>query len=309
MIKPHLRPGKGSRGIMRQRDLEAQYKERVANDPKKDYYRGYLDDFKKIQDLLYDVPKVRGYLQALSTPEARENVDARLSKEEGAWAASKPILLANTSAFTTVLNKGQMFVDTVAAAHGVHAHRLQWYVIGQDIAKGGYNHSAVDLFREASRLWWRQYRDTTTGDPVTNGLYMWAQILDTFGGTAFTTPDNLTKFILAAADNSSFADLANLSEGIKAAENARRDLRNEHIRRYAASEHFKQLYVWAQGDRQKSAVKRDDKVVVDGWTYTGFIAGAWMTPPSDIEKPDRDQPVPTIVYPPKHDPEGRPAKV
>ena len=191
MIKPHMRPRKGSRSIMRQRDLEAQYKERVANDPKKDYYRGYLDDFKKIQDLLYDVPKVRGYLQALSTPEARENVGTRLSKEEGAWAASKPILLANTSAFTTVLNKGQMFVDTVAQAHGVHAHRLQWYVIGQDIAKGGYNHSAVDLFRESSRVWWRQYHDPTTATSVTNGLYMWAQILDTFGGSAFTTPDNL----------------------------------------------------------------------------------------------------------------------
>jgi hypothetical protein len=310
LVKPHLRPGKGSRGIMRKRDLEAQYKDRVATDTKKEYYRGYLDDFKKIQDLLYDVPKVRGYLQALSTPDARENVDARLSKEEGAWAASKPILLANTSAFTTVLNKGQMFVDTVAPSHGVHAHRLQWYVIGQDIAKGGYNHSAVDLFREASRVWWREYNDPTTATPVTNGLYMWAQILDTFGGTAFTTPDNLTKFIVDAADKSDFADLANLAEGVKAAETSRRDLRNAHIRRYAASEHFTKLLEWAEGNRQESVpVKRDDKVVVDDWTYTGFIAHAWMTPPSDIEQPDDDQPVPTIVYPPKHDPEGRPAKV
>jgi len=311
LVETHLRPMKSSRSLMRQRDLEAQYKDRIAADPDKDRYRGYLEDFKKIQALLHNVPKVSEYLRALSTPEARGNVDASLSREEGAWAASKPILLANTAAFTTVLNKGQMFVDTVAPAHGVHAHRLQWYVIARDIAKeGGYNHSAVELFRESSRVWWRQYTDPKFNTPVTKGYYMWEQILDRTGDmetTAFTTPDNLTKFIVEAGGD---PNLAHLSEGIKAAEKSRRDLRNEHIERYAASTHFNQLHEWAKGDQQQIAVRRDDKIVVDGWTYTGFLPRAWMTPPANIKEKLADtpeQPVPTLVYPPGHDPEARPA--
>jgi hypothetical protein len=282
------------------RDLEEQYKGRVDADPEKDYYRGYLDDFKRIQDLLYDVPKVRKYLRVLSTSKARKDVGAVLSKGEGAWAASKPILLANTTAFTPVLNKGQMFVDTVAPAHGVHAHRLQWNVIGQDIAAGGYNHSAVELFRESSRQWWRRYHDVNADKPVTNGSYMWQQILDTFDN-AFTSPDALTKFIV---DRPRTSRLADLSKGVKAAEESRLDMRNDRIKHYAASEHFKRLNEWAKGDRQTSVVARDDTFVLDKWTYTGFVAGAWMNPP--IEKPPMEQPVPTVAYPPGDDPESRP---
>jgi Family of unknown function (DUF5636) len=302
-----LRSAKRPRSVMRQkRDLEAQYNARVEAEPKKkNYYRSYLDDFKRIQDLLHDVAKVREYLQVLSTAKAQEDIDAVLSGGEGAWAPAKPILLVNTKAFTPVLNKGQMFVDAVAPRHGVHAHRLQWNVISQDIAKGGYNHSAVDLFRESSRQWWRQYNNPANNNaPVTNGRYMWEQILDTTGDvklSGFTSPEALTQYILEEPDTSG---LAHLSKGIKAAEGSRLNLRNDRIKHYAASEHFKQLTARAEGDRQ---VGRDDKFVLEGWTYTGFIADAWVNPPPGVERPPRDQPVPTVAYRPGHDPESRPA--
>jgi len=286
-------------------DLEARYRGKVEDDAAKEYYRGYLDDFKRIQDLLYDKPKVIRYLRELSTAKARQDVDARLSEGEGAWAASKPILLANTSAFTPVLNKGQMFVDTVAPAHGVHAHRLQWNVIGQDIAQGGYNHTAVELFRESSRAWWRENYIGPNGEKVNKGRYMWEQIVDALGdlGTsAFTSPEALTEFIVNAKDT----ELADLSAGIKAAEASRRDLRNARIKHYAMSDHFQKLREWAKGERRERVVERDDTFVLEGWTYTGFIAGAWMNPPSDIKQPKREQPVPTVAYRPEHDPRSRP---
>lgn len=300
IVKTHLRPLKGPRSVMRDKvDLEARFKDKVqevADATEKARYRSYLDDFKKIQDLLYDKPRVLGYLQVLSTAEAREDVGAVLSKgERGAWAASQPILLGNTTAFTTVVNRGQMFIDTVAPKHGVHAHRLQWNVISQDIAKGGYKHSAVQLYRESSRQWWRH-----------KGWYMWQQILDTFDQSEFTSPEALTTFIL---DNANDPRLADLSAGIKAAEDSRRGLRNDRIKHYAKSDHFKQLKGWAESnDAQVLAVKRDDTVKLEDWTYTGFVRAkdAWLTPPAEIEKPHPEQPVPTVAYPPTHDPESRP---
>jgi len=76
---------------------------------------------------------------------------------------------------------------------------------------------------------------------VTKGHYMWEQIVDALGDvklSAFTSPEALTQYIVEEPDTS---DLAHLSKGIKAAEGSRLNLRNDRIRHYAASEHFRQL--------------------------------------------------------------------
>lgn len=282
--------------IMRAKvNLSGLYQGKVnrLNDPDRTKYAQLLADFIRIQDLLFDEKRVMSYLGKVSAVKAAWSLDDHLAEFENAFAAARPVLLADAgAAFTRIVNRGQMFVDLVAVKHGMHAHRLQWNIIGQDIqSRGGYHNSSVELYREASRQWWRTDWE---GKPR---RYLWEQIIDAFGGKEqkmFSSPENLTTAISEAG---LLSGLLRLWWGQSSQEAKRTNLRDQICKRYVDSDWF---------DLDERDVHIHTHRTVDGWTYTGFLKGRWRQGSGGLDPIPKEVPLPTVAYPPGHKPEARP---
>ena len=158
----------------------------------------WLDDFIHIQNVLSDKTKVETHLQLLNDTMTRENLSltAALSKFEkvSGFSPLQPLLIGFVPApvFRGIVRGKQTFQDLVAKPHGVQTHRLQWYIINQEVAQGGFRHTGVNLYAE-------------TADPRwigSNGKDMWQNMVDNFNTQAindfdFTSPDKLEAFLLS----------------------------------------------------------------------------------------------------------------
>ncbi len=276
-----------SKVSIQREDLEALYGEHVKSKDEK--YRKYLDDFNKVNALLQDEARVELYLTNISEAidEWAPNLNTTLKAYEKAYAAAVPVLIGSAGgAFTRIVNRGQMFEDLVAKPHGVYSHRIQWYLVGEDIkANGGYHFTAVQLFREASREFWRNTAE------ITKGKFMWERLVDTFGGTAttFTTPDRLEEYIIANAKKK----FTRLQAEVAKSSTGQRARKAELRQRYTDSDHATQ--------NEGKEVPRDAEVIIDGDIYTGFLKSGWSEA--------SDSWLPTVVYPSGNNPEARPPEL
>jgi hypothetical protein len=165
----------------------------------------WLDDFKRIQELLSSETRVWAHLLTLNNLmyQAGTGVSETLTTQETQQGYSdvKPMFLKATTepAFKAVVSRGQQFLDLVAVAHGTHTHRLQWCIVGLEIDQhpDQWNHTAVQLYQESVNPHWRRKTGALPN--------MWDLIVDSSQGfspsaTDFTRPENLETYIVRMQD-------------------------------------------------------------------------------------------------------------
>ena len=146
--------------------LDSIYGERVADNVEK---QSYLADFKKIQALLKDEGKSHDILNDSLLQDG--GWEQQLGAFEGTtgFSAARPTLInfVPPQFFLKMVGRKQSFEDLLDASHGVHTHRIQWYLIAKDILNGGYQHTVLELYQEAGNEFWEN-----------NKKYMWDEIVD-----------------------------------------------------------------------------------------------------------------------------------
>jgi len=162
--------------------------------------RIWLDEFSEIQALLADSSRVTPILEALNTYIQVSHKDlptALADYEAGKWSKARPLFTEATTEpmFRDVIGKGQMFEDWVSQAHGVHTHRIQWYIVGNAIESGALktSHTVTELYKESINKKWR----LTKMMPFPN---MWDRLVDESSAEAngpndFTNPENLEAYL------------------------------------------------------------------------------------------------------------------
>lgn len=261
----------------------------------------WLSRFTTLQEILNDEPLVDAYLLRLTQKMIRDgtSLDQVLTEAEaGTWSGDRPVFtdFVPPGVFLALVRGGHLFVDLVGRSHGVHTHRIQWYVAGQIMGKA----QALELYQEAAEPRWRD-----------EGKYMWDLVVDALGAAAgdFTQPDRLHQHLRQGLAETPW--LSKLSEAAQEEHAAHPETKAAMIRTYPREEEHTPALRNAVEPHQR-ALDADDKgasalVVAQGienevvdteddegrWRWTGWI------PRQTSQRPDEATTyfVPTVRLP------------
>jgi hypothetical protein len=157
----------------------------LLNDP-------WFAKFQLVQRILRDRSRVDEHLRTLADymRRNRESLSETLRGFEGGRnPGSLPQLtdFVPADAFADLVSKGEIFEDLVNPRHGMQTHRLQWFIVAQEMG----DNWAKDVYRESVNPRWRV---TLAGDEKN----MWDFIVDQLGvppGDDFTMPSNLETYL------------------------------------------------------------------------------------------------------------------
>jgi hypothetical protein len=167
-------------GHLQRDELDDLYGERAKENQQK---QSYLADFQRILTLLKDKDRVLRILrQSLLAQPTGWQGRLATAEQQANFAPARPVLIGAVPAdfFRSMIGAGQPFEDMLGGAHGIHSHRIQWYVVQHDIAQSGtYHHTALELYKEAGNAFWKDGK----------GNYMWDNVVDRQDFTEFASPE------------------------------------------------------------------------------------------------------------------------
>jgi hypothetical protein len=194
------------------------------------------------------------------------------------FSTARPTLIGFVPAdfFRAMVGGGQAFEDSLGGSHGIHSHRIQWYVVAQDIQlNGGYHHTnVIDLYKEASSAFWEK-----------EGKFMWDEVVDrTEMGDEFAAPEWL-------------------SFHLSKEQNFRSSIKDDQI---AGTQKKQLLKLWeTEGPKDDTVRSIFTQVAVADKIFTGFSNEKRVVPKDTSDSEDSSSEtedvyisvnVPTVVY-------------
>ena len=210
----------------------------------------WLVRFRKAQELLTDQVFVDRCLKSLTDwmVEKNRSLSQALSDfEEGIWSGDKLVLtdFVPPPVFLQLLRDGKLFEDLVGKIHGVHSHRIQWFILQYELG----SEETLALFKEAGEERW-----------MMKGKSMWDRIVDATGNkvvTDFTQPSHLENYI-----NERYNLLLKhlpeerLNKELHEVHEAQPELKTKISLRYPSEDEFPEELVLAKGQHQELIEQR-----------------------------------------------------
>jgi hypothetical protein len=226
--------------------------------------------------------------------------DALAHFEKGVWSDTRPYLtdFASAETFREVVGRREAFEDLVSVQHGIHTHRVQWYVVAAELGSA----RALELSIEAVQPHWKDPKSTD---------HMWDMIVDASDVSDLTKPENMHAFLrrlasswwpsysavgkAVTAEHEGHAKRKAAMRALYPRENRFTDGLRDNIQPHWGAA---QKQRWDDTRRIEQTI-RTEAVRDSGYRWTGWIPRAGAQGASDLVAGVRPDPyfVPTVAYP------------